>query len=261
MQAVKLLSVQQKMNEINKLQPTVANLQSDISNLKSEKYYAIIVAGGSGSRMRAVLPKQFLTLNGYPILMHTLQAFAASDAQPELILVLHPDYHEYWSRLCDEYAFQIPHTISNGGDTRFASVKNGLSFISATNALVAIHDAVRPLTGKAIIDNAYAHAATYGNAVVAVKSRDSVRRLAGEHSVSLLRDEIWLVQTPQTFRFSQLKKAYEQPFSPWFTDDASVVEQSGEKINLVEGSYQNIKITFPEDISIAELFIKKNSHT
>jgi 2-C-methyl-D-erythritol 4-phosphate cytidylyltransferase len=152
--------------------------------------------------------------------------------------------------------FNIPHQLVNGGETRFHSVKNGLDLIPYNDGIIAVHDAVRPLTSKEIIDESYQYAAANGNAVVAVKSRDSVRQLKDGISAALTRDEIYLVQTPQTFQSVQLKDAYHQPFDPIFTDDASVVEATGIQINLIEGSYQNIKITFPEDIAIAELLIK-----
>jgi 2-C-methyl-D-erythritol 4-phosphate cytidylyltransferase len=140
-----------------------------------------------------------------------------------------------------------------GGETRFHSVKNGLDTIDdSIETIIAVHDAVRPLTSRKIIDNAYLQAAEHGNAVTAIKSRDSVRQLKNGISASLVRDDIYLVQTPQTFKSSQLKKAYRQTFSDKFTDDASVVELAGFPINLVEGSYRNLKITFPEDILIAE---------
>jgi 2-C-methyl-D-erythritol 4-phosphate cytidylyltransferase len=220
--------------------------------------YAIIVAGGSGSRMLSTLPKQFLRIDGLPVLMYTMRAFEQSTYKPQLILVLPADFHSYWQQLCIDLNFYIPHQLVTGGETRFHSVKNGLDLIeSDTNAIVAIHDAVRPLTSVQIIDRAYAYAAKNGNAIVAVKSRDSVRQVKNNQSTCLLRDEIYLVQTPQTFQLTQLKKAYEQPYHTKFTDDASVVEEMGVEINLVEGSYRNIKITFPEDIAIAELLLKQ----
>ena len=232
---------------------STSNLKSQFSNLKS---YAIIVAGGFGTRMQAAVPKQFLLLGGKPVLMHTVEAFHNSAAQPQIIIVLHPGFHSYWEQLCNEYNFTIPHQLVNGGETRFQSVKNGLDTISNDkDALIAVQDAVRPLTSKQIIDRSYQHAAEYGNAVTAVKSRDSVRQLKNGVSASLLRNEIYLIQTPQTFKASQIKKAYLQPYNDKFTDDASVVEETGIKINLVEGSYNNIKITFPEDITIAELLL------
>jgi 2-C-methyl-D-erythritol 4-phosphate cytidylyltransferase len=228
-----------------------------LSHLKS---YVIIVAGGSGTRMLAAVPKQFLLLNNKPVLMHTISAFNNADTKPQIILVLHPDFHLYWEQLCREYNFNIPHQLVNGGETRFHSVKNGLDTITTdADALIAVHDAVRPLPGKQIIDEGYYYATLHGNAVTAVKSRDSIRQVKNGISANLIRDEIYLVQTPQTFKSSIIKKAYLTPYNIKFTDDASVVEASGITINLVEGNYQNIKITFPEDIAIAESMMNKGS--
>lgn len=222
------------------------------------KKYAIIVAGGSGSRMQSVVPKQFLSLNDLPVLMHTILAFCKSNSKPQIILVLPADFHNYWLQLCSIHNFTIPHQLVNGGETRFHSVKNGLALIpDGEDALIAVHDAVRPLTSGDTIDGSYTTAAEHGNAIVAVKSRDSVRQLKGDSSVALKRDEIYLVQTPQTFQSAQLKKAYQQPYNDKFTDDASVVEKAGIPIHIIDGSYQNIKITFPEDIAIAELLLNK----
>jgi 2-C-methyl-D-erythritol 4-phosphate cytidylyltransferase len=222
------------------------------------KTYAIIVAGGSGTRMRSTVPKQFLPLDGKPVLMHTIAAFHNCEAEPHIILALHADFHDYWKELCLAHNFDIPHQLIAGGDTRFHSVKNGLNLIrDEENTIVAVHDAVRPLTTREVIDESYRYAAEYGNAIAAVKSRDSVRQLQDSHSIALTREEIYLIQTPQTFQARQLKKAYEQPYSPKFTDDASVVEQSGMPVYLISGSYQNLKITFPEDIAIAELLLAR----
>jgi len=234
---------------------SASDLKSQISNPTSN--FAIIVAGGSGTRMQATLPKQFLLLNGLPILMHTMQAFNDAEAKPQLILVLHADYHELWLHLCAKYNFTLSHQLIKGGESRFHSVRNGLQLIEHPNALIAIHDAVRPLTAAPIIDESYIFAAEHGNAITAVKSRDSIRQIQGDHSVSLLRNDIYLVQTPQTFQWKVLKKAYDQAYDLKFTDDASVVESAGFKIHLIEGSYENIKITFPEDIAIAEAILNK----
>ncbi len=230
---------------------------SQISNLKSQVYYAIIVAGGSGNRMQSAVPKQFLLLNGLPVLMHTIQAFHQAKSKPKIILVIPADSHSYWNDLCQQYNFTIPHQLVNGGSTRFYSVKNGLENIADNNAVVAVQDAVRPLTSTQIIDSSYTQASQIGNAVTAVKSRDSIRQVKNGVSAALLRDEIYLVQTPQSFQYSQLKKAYEQDYNEGFTDDASVVEATGEAIHILEGNYQNIKITFPEDIAIAELLLNQ----
>jgi 2-C-methyl-D-erythritol 4-phosphate cytidylyltransferase len=232
-----------------------ASFQSQISNPQSNLHYAIIVAGGSGTRMQAAVPKQFLLLNGLPVLIHTLQAFYNSRPQPNLILVLPQDYHTYWMHLSADHQFRLPYQLVNGGSTRYQSVKNALELVPA-DALVAVHDAVRPLISTDIIEEAYKQADLQGAVVVAVKSRDSIRQVKDGRTQSLLRDEIYLVQTPQTFRAALLKEAYHHPYHPGFTDDASVAEQAGHAIHVVEGSYQNFKITFPEDIAIAELLLK-----
>ncbi|OKS85511.1 2-C-methyl-D-erythritol 4-phosphate cytidylyltransferase [Mucilaginibacter polytrichastri] len=234
---------------------------TDNSQQIAENAYAIIVAGGTGSRMQSSLPKQFLLLNGKPVMMHTIEAFYNSTYHPKIIIILHADFHEYWKTLCTKHQFNIPHQLVNGGETRFHSVKNGLDTIKDNDALVAVQDAVRPLTPIEVINKAYSQANAHGNAIVAVKSRDSIRQLKNGISQHLHREEIYLVQTPQTFKMALLQKAYEQPFDDTFTDDASVVERSGVKINLVEGSHANIKITFPEDIAIAELIQKKPLNT
>ena len=233
---------------------------SHISNLTSRNNnYAIIVAGGSGSRMQSTVPKQFLLLNERPVLMYTVEAFYNTASKPQIILVLAASYHAYWVQLCADYNFSIPHQLVTGGDTRFHSVKNALDVIIDNDALIAVHDAVRPLTNKQIIDESYIHAAKYGNAVTAVKSRDSIRQLTGSTSRALPREEIYLIQTPQTFSAPQITKAYLQPYHANFTDDASVVEQAGFKIHLIEGDHRNIKITFPEDIAVAELFLNHHN--
>ncbi|OOQ56850.1 2-C-methyl-D-erythritol 4-phosphate cytidylyltransferase [Mucilaginibacter pedocola] len=231
-------------------------LKSHISDLKS-KSFAIIVAGGTGSRMQSALPKQFLELNGKPVLMHTLEAFAASTSAPTLILVLHADFHGLWKELCAVHNFSVKHLLLAGGETRFHSVKNAIDYITDTDVLIAVHDAVRPLISPVVIDEAYSTAQAQGSAVVAVKSRDSVRQTTGTTSQALNRDSIYLVQTPQTFQSGLLKQAYKQPYTSNFTDDASVVEQLGHDIQLVEGNHTNIKITFPEDIAIAEAILNK----
>jgi 2-C-methyl-D-erythritol 4-phosphate cytidylyltransferase len=231
-----------------------ANLISQSSILKSN--YAIIVAGGAGTRMQTAVPKQFLLLNGLPVLMHTIQAFSNSSTNPAIIVVLAAGYHDYWKGLCAEHCFTIPHQLVSGGQTRFQSVKNGLGLVSG-DAVIAVHDAVRPLTSTVIIDDAFNYASKHGNAVVAVQSRDSIRQQKNGKTSALIRDEIYLVQTPQVFKSEILRLAYEQDFRPDFTDDASVVEQLGININIVPGSYTNIKITFIEDIAIAELLLPK----
>ena len=222
------------------------------------KYYAVIVAGGSGNRMQTETPKQFLLLNNLPVLMHTIKAFAQSDTQPKIIVVLNKDQHAYWSRLCEEFNFNIPHQVVAGGLERFHSVQNAINSIDE-NGIVAIHDAVRPLVSKRLIDNCFNLTKEKGNVIAAVQSSDSVRILKDGATSAIKRDEVYLVQTPQTFNLSLLKTAYKQMFQSTFTDDASVVEALGEEINIIEGERNNIKITFPIDLDLAEMLISKNA--
>lgn len=219
--------------------------------------YAVIVAGGSGSRMQAQLPKQYLPLLGKPILMHTLEVFSTVSPQLQLVLVLPAHDFEYWEALCKEYNFSTPHQLVAGGSSRFQSVRNGLGQVP-DEALVAIHDGVRPLIAPAIIQNAYQLAAEKGSAVVAVPLKDSLRQLTAEgRSQSAKREDYCLVQTPQTFQAAAIRKAYQLPEQPLFTDCASVAEAAGLSIYLAEGSYRNLKITTPEDLLVAEALLKQ----
>ena len=215
--------------------------------------YAIIVAGGSGSRMQHELPKQFIEVAGKPILMHTIERFYKYNPQIRLVVVLPQEQLNTWRSLCQKHNFKLFHMTVPGGATRFGSVKNGLDAIHG-EALVAVHDGVRPFVETETIQAAFEGAAKYGSAVVAVSPKDSIRELTEEGSRAVPRAKYKLVQTPQVFRTSILHKAYEQPEQEHFTDDASVVESIGEKITLVEGSYRNIKITTPEDLILAEAF-------
>jgi 2-C-methyl-D-erythritol 4-phosphate cytidylyltransferase len=221
------------------------------------KYYAIIVGGGSGSRMNSDVPKQFLVLNGRPVLMRTIEAFYSSELQPEIIVVLNTGFHAYWTQLCKDHNFTIPHQLAAGGSQRFHSVKNGLQYVQ-DNSVVAIHDAVRPLVTQNLITAAFHQAKEKGSAVAAIKSKDSVRQQTSNGTIGLNRDEIYLIQTPQVFRSEILNKAYEQEYTNEFTDDASVVERSGEAIALIEGDVMNLKITFPEDILLAGIYLQEN---
>ncbi|HKG08168.1 MAG TPA: 2-C-methyl-D-erythritol 4-phosphate cytidylyltransferase [Pedobacter sp.] len=221
------------------------------------RHYAILVAGGSGSRMQSTVAKQFLLLAGKPVLMHTIEAFHKSILNPEILVVLDKRQHDYWTELCHIHHFKVSHKIIEGGDQRFHSVKNGLSAIPE-DGLVAIHDAVRPLISPELITRSYQEALRNGNCVVAIRPTDSIRRLTGEYqSVALNRNDFALVQTPQTFQINQLKQCYEVPYTKAFTDDASVAEFSGIKINIIEGQRENLKITYPEDLEIAAILLKK----
>ena len=225
------------------------------------KYYAILVAGGSGSRMQNSIAKQFLLLGGKPVLMHTLEAFHQCVLNPEILLVLNIHQHVYWEELCNTYNCTIPHQVIKGGEQRFHSVKNGLKAIKG-KGIVAVHDAVRPLVSPELISKSFQVAKELDNCVVGITPTDSIRRIiGGNKSESLNRNEVALIQTPQTFNLDVLRKAYEKPFSNEFTDDASVAEYSGFEINLIEGERQNIKITYPEDLEIASMFLSKRNIT
>ena len=220
------------------------------------KYYAIIVAGGSGSRMNAAIPKQFLLLDDKPVLIHTIEAFYRSDLSPEIILVLPSSYHAYWKEICIQYDFKISHTVISGGKERFFSVKNALDIVP-DDSIVAIHDAVRPVVSSDLIRRCYSEAVRAGTAIPVVESRDSLRKKEDDTSRAIARDEILIVQTPQVFQSRLLKKAYLQEYTPAFTDDASVAEKAGISIHTTEGDHKNLKITFPQDLAIASLFIKE----
>ncbi|TCC88445.1 2-C-methyl-D-erythritol 4-phosphate cytidylyltransferase [Pedobacter hiemivivus] len=217
------------------------------------KYYAIIVAGGSGNRMQSAVPKQFLLLDKQPVLMHTITAFHSCALNPHILLVLNIDQHKYWEELCLKYNFTIPHQVVNGGAQRYHSVKNGLKAIKG-KGIVAVHDAVRPLISVQLITKSYQVTEETGNCIIGITPTDSVRRvLENGKSEALSRDELVLIQTPQTFEIDLLRKAYQAPFRNEFTDDASVAEYAGFKINLIAGERENIKITHPEDLEIASI--------
>ncbi|RZL55936.1 MAG: 2-C-methyl-D-erythritol 4-phosphate cytidylyltransferase [Pedobacter sp.] len=222
------------------------------------KYYAIIVAGGSGNRMQTETPKQFLLLNNLPVLMHTIKAFASSTFQPKILIVLNQEQHSYWAKLCVEFNFNIPHTVVGGGKERFHSVKNAIDTI-VDDAVISIHDAVRPIISINLIDKSFEYALKNGNAISAIKPIDSIRQKVGDATEAVNREDFYLIQTPQVFKSEVIKNAYNIPFKTSFTDDASVVEESGIKINLIEGERNNIKITYPADLDIAEWFLNKNA--
>lgn len=220
------------------------------------KRYVIIVAGGSGTRMQHALPKQFMLLAGKPVLMHTIEAFAASQPVPQIILVINVDHISAWEKLVSEFDFKIPFTWVKGGETRFGSVKNGLKKVPA-KSLVAVHDAVRPLVSSQLISTAFQFAEIKGNAVAAIPCKDSLRKKDREGSQRVDREDFFLVQTPQVFHSDLLKKAYNQEYRNEFTDDASVIERLGIPVQLIEGDIHNIKITYPEDLLIAEALLKQ----
>jgi len=220
-------------------------------------HYAIIVAGGSGSRMKSAIPKQFLELKGLPILMHTIKAFYAADISIHIILTLPKGEISYWNSLCDKFDFSIKHDIVEGGETRFHSVLNGLNAVDDNNGIVAIHDGVRPLISPDIIKESIEKSRQMGNAIVCVPMKDSVREKNDKGNRHLDRSKLVAVQTPQTFKVKLIKEAFHAGYQPTFTDDASVFEAHGGIVNLIEGDYMNIKITTPEDLIFAEACLEK----
>lgn len=217
---------------------------------------AVIVAGGKGERMGGGLPKQFMEIKGVPILMHTINIFHKYDPTIEIRLVLPKEQVEMWQSLCKKFGFSTKHTIFNGGSTRFHSVKNGLKGVKM-NSLVAIHDGVRPLVSIQTLNRCYNEAINFPAVVPVISVNETIRILDGDESKTVPRSKYRLVQTPQVFQSGVLLTAYEQEFSEKFTDDASVVESARQKIQLVEGNRENIKITHPVDLILAEALLSQ----
>jgi len=218
------------------------------------KLYALIVAGGTGERMKSEIPKQFIEIAGKPILMHTIEKFRAFDGSIGIITVLPENQLRFWNELQKKYSFTVPHTLVKGGKTRFNSVRNGLGFIYEPG-LVAIHDGVRPFVTIETIKRCFDTAEKLGNAIPVISPSDSLRIVTGNGSQPVDRTKIMLIQTPQVFRTELIRYAFRQDYSPDFTDDAIVLERTGEKINLVEGNRENIKITNPEDLLMARALV------
>ncbi len=214
----------------------------------------IIVAGGRGIRMGEDVPKQFIPIGGLPVLMHTIKGFYDHNDSLEIILVLPEDQFSYWQALCRKHNFQIRHQLIKGGKTRYNSVKNGLK--AASGELVAVHDGVRPFVSPETIERCFHAAKKYGAVIPVMELTDSIRKVNGNRSEMRPRYAYRSIQTPQIFRASVLRKAYELPYRSDFTDDASVVEAAGFTITLVEGNSENIKITTPFDLVVAEAFLK-----
>ena len=212
--------------------------------------YALIVAGGKGSRMGSDLPKQFLPIGGKPVLMRTLEAFYRYDAEMQLIVVLPRSQQAYWSELCGKHCFALPHRVADGGESRFHSVRNGLALIR-TSGLVGVHDGVRPFVSSEVIARCYEEAAGKRAVIPVIDVVETVRQIEGGRSRTVPRDEYKLVQTPQVFDVDLLKEAYSQPYTSAFTDDASVVEALGVPVHLTAGNRENIKITTPFDLKVA----------
>ena len=198
------------------------------------------------------IPKQFLPVCGKPVLMRTLEAFHAYDSSIHIILVLPISQQAYWKELCVEYGFGLAHDIANGGETRFHSVMNGLAMVEG-DGLVGVHDGVRPFVSQEVIARCYEEASVKKAVIPVIGVVETVRHLTGEGSETVPRDRYKLVQTPQVFDAALLRRAYCQEYTDWFTDDASVVEALGEKVHLVDGNRENIKLTTPFDLKLAEV--------
>jgi 2-C-methyl-D-erythritol 4-phosphate cytidylyltransferase len=214
---------------------------------------ALIVAGGKGERMNTDIPKQFLLLNGTPILIHTLKQFSHFE---EIVLVLPYSQFEYWRELCSTYNFTQKHILVAGGTSRFYSVKNGLEQIDE-NSVIAIHDGVRPLISTKLIDSLITKTKNGVGIIPIVPLKDSIRKVEGENSTHLDRSNLYKVQTPQCFLSKDIKDAYTQEFSDTFKDDASVFEAKGRgRITTLLGEEKNLKITTKEDLTIANEFMQ-----
>lgn len=220
--------------------------------------YAIIVAGGKGLRMGADLPKQFLPVGGKPVLMRTIERFHEYDPSMEIILVLPRDHQPYWRELCQKHHFTLPHHIADGGDTRFGSSQSGLNAIpDDAQGLVAIHDGVRPFVSVDTIRRCFDEARRSGACIPVMPVTDTLRLIHEDGTgENVLRSRYRSVQTPQVFDIQLAKRAFRQPYDPAFTDDASVIEHLGITVSMVDGNRENIKLTTPFDLVIADALIK-----
>ena len=219
----------------------------------------IIVAGGTGLRMGGDIPKQFLPIGGKPILMRTIDRFLQYDASMQVVLVLPESQQEYWKTLCGQYRFSQPYTLANGGETRFHSVRNGLAHVAPDVALIGVHDGVRPFVSIDTIRACYEEARRSEAVIPVADVVETVRQILSGGSVTVPRSDYRLVQTPQVFSSSLLREAYRQPYTDFFTDDASVVERMGHPVTLVAGNRENIKITTPFDLIVAEALCQQTS--
>ncbi|WP_114747750.1 2-C-methyl-D-erythritol 4-phosphate cytidylyltransferase [Pleomorphovibrio marinus] len=222
------------------------------------KKHVIIVAGGSGTRMGGPVPKQYMTIGNLPILMWTIQAFFENDSGVNILLVIPENDFEYWDKLCKQYTFQVPHQVVGGGKSRFQSVRNGLNALKGNDGLVAIHDGVRPFVSREVIDRSFEVALEEGSAIAVMPLKDSIRKLTDDgRSFYQERQYFRLVQTPQTFQLSKIRKAFEIGELHHFTDDATVYEHQGWQVTMIPGNLENIKITTPEDLDYAEYLLNK----
>jgi len=222
------------------------------------KKIAVIVAGGSGSRMKSEIPKQFIQLKNFPVLYYSLLMFENHIDSVELIVVLPENQIDRWKALCNHYAIEIPHQVVEGGPTRFHSVKSGLKACAGFDpkSIVAIHDGVRPFLSQTVITEGYIVAGMKGSAIPVVPVRESIRQVSGSFSSQVPREKYCLVQTPQFFQLELIRDSYRIQYSETFTDDAGVFESSGRQVTLIEGNKENIKITDPQDLVIAQKLVE-----
>lgn len=221
--------------------------------------YIIIVAGGKGLRMGGDLPKQFMPLHGKPVLMHTIERFRAYSDELIIILVLPHEQQDYWRQICQKHNFTIEHTVVDGGQTRFHSSLNGVAAVpDDATGVIGIHDGVRPFVSEETIARCFEAARQFGAALPVLPVTDTLRRVTDDGGYNVQRNDYRTVQTPQTFDAQLLKQAFKQPYSDNFTDDASVVEALGHKVTMVDGNRENIKLTTPFDLVVAEALIKNN---
>ena len=221
------------------------------------KRYAILVAGGSGQRMKSPVPKQFMELNQKPVLMHTIEKFYSAASSIHIVVVLPKSHHSVWATLCQKHQFSIPHQICEGGPSRFQSVRNGLE-LCVEDSIIAVHDGVRPLIHPDLILNLYCEAEANSAVIPVCPILESIRKVDEKVSKALDRSQYYSVQTPQCFSSDMLKIAYQQTEQSTFTDDASVVEALGKGVHLIKGDRMNIKLTTPEDFVFAEALLKQH---
>lgn len=216
----------------------------------------IIVAGGSGTRINNPQPKQFIEINNKPIIIHTIEKFFKSEKNISIYIAVHPDYHKYLSDLIQKFFPENNIHIALGGETRFHSVKNALQEIKTNEGIVCIHDAARPMVSVETIKRCIETTVAKGNATPFVPVNESLRELNHEKNIAVNRNDFVIIQTPQCFRINEIKSAFEQTYESAFTDDASVFEKAGHEINLVMGNIENIKITYPIDLLLAQQYLK-----
>lgn len=222
------------------------------------KEYVIIVAGGTGSRMNSSIPKQFLKIGSKPVIAHTIGRFYAYDPNINVIIAVHKDHENDLRKIIKKFFPEKNITVTLGGETRFHSVANALALVEDNKAVVGIHDAARPFVAISVIKACFAMGSKKGNAIPAIDLNESIREIKGKKNNAVNRSNYKIIQTPQCFSVKELKKAFTKGYSPKFTDDATVLESIGKKINLVQGNFENIKITNPNDLLIANIYVKND---